>query len=623
MGINRTKNPPSGNGPFAFASLDWPGRAISLVSVERAKRVGANPMDGLAISQTPEKQASPQRKIGYALSSFPTPPRMSRLTPILASVSRIFRRRRNKLILGDDENVIERDMEEIAAYHRSLPQASHTVGYQTWVDLDMDSVFAKIDRSVTMLGRQVLYRQMQVYEGDEVLSERARQQEFFQKHPAYREAVQSQLKHLDKPASKWLAQLVLQPLPSAPRFSWAFIPLSLACLACLLGMVFYNPLLLPAFVLIWVNAIIHMRYGQQIASYSQGFSQIISMLGTGKRLAEISGGESLLQIASLRQAQPAATRLRKQLGWLVMDRSGLPELASSAVEYLNIFFLFDEIVFLRSLSTLRKNQPVLLNVFDSIGSLDASIAAASYWQSLPVATRPRIVDTRQMSVSGIYHPLIRNAVSGSVSLVERSAVIAGPNMAGKTTFIRTVGINLILSRTLNICLASSAILPRATVHSAIKREDALSDGRSYFFAEIDQILGFVKLAEQEDPCLFLIDEPFRGTNTIERIAISASVLQQLAKHQIVLASTHDGELQELLVTSFDMFHFRDQVVDGNYGFDYVIRRGPAQSRNAIRLLELKDYPLSVTSRAERLAALLSAARTNHTSAVSSAMDPLP
>jgi DNA mismatch repair ATPase MutS len=200
--------------------------------------------------------------------------------------------------------------------------------------------------------------------------------------------------------------------------------------------------------------------------------------------------------------------------------------------------------------------------------------------------------------------LIPDAVGGSITLHNRSAIIAGPNMAGKTTFIRTIAINLILARTLDLCLAKNATLPRATVHSAIKREDMLSAGQSYFFAELDQILGFIGLSEDSTPRLFLIDEPFRGTNTVERIAISSSVLRYLARHQLVLASTHDGELQELLSDSFDMFHFRDQVAEGKYGFDYLIRSGPAKSTNAIRLLEIRGYPSSIIAEAEKTAAEL-------------------
>jgi DNA mismatch repair ATPase MutS len=304
-----------------------------------------------------------------------------------------------------------------------------------------------------------------------------------------------------------------------------------------------------------------------------------------------------------------ANRLRKQLGWVILaDPDSLKEPIRTVVEFLNTFLLFDIIVFLRSLSALRRNQKVLREILDAIGSLDAAISAASYWKSLPIVTRPTIVDAREFSATGIYHPLIPNAVSNSVSLSGRSALVAGPNMAGKTAFIKTVGINLILGRSLNICLASSAILPRATVQSSIKREDAIQEGKSYFFVEIDLILGFVEKSANEDLCLFLIDEPFRGTNTIERVAISSAVLRHLSKRQIVMASTHDVELQALLGDSFDMLNFSDHVTDGAYGFDYKIHAGPAASRNAIRLLELRGYPLSVTSEAELLAARLSNAR---------------
>ena len=173
-------------------------------------------------------------------------------------------------------------------------------------------------------------------------------------------------------------------------------------------------------------------------------------------------------------------------------------------------------------------------------------------------------------------------------------------MAGKTVFIRTAGINVILAQTLNFCAAKQAVVPRAIVRSAIRREDNLAAGQSYFFAEIRQILDFTR-AEIDGPRhLFLLDEIFRGTNTVERIAASTAVLRHLARRQIVLATTHDVELQELLADTFDMYHFNDQVVDGHYSFDYRIQRGPAQSRNAIKLLAISGYPTGIIDEAETL-----------------------
>jgi DNA mismatch repair ATPase MutS len=204
------------------------------------------------------------------------------------------------------------------------------------------------------------------------------------------------------------------------------------------------------------------------------------------------------------------------------------------------------------------------------------------------------------------HPLIDEPVSNTLNLTDRSALIAGPNMAGKTSFVRTIGIALVLGQTLNFCLARQAVLPRAVVRSAIRREDKLADGESYFFSEIKQILEFIRVDKQASFHVFLIDEIFRGTNTIERIASSVAVLRHLARDHMVFVTTHDFKLQELLADSFDMHHFGDRVLDGEYGFDYLIRPGPVQTRNAIKLLELSGYPASITREAEVLAEGLSA-----------------
>lgn len=126
--------------------------------------------------------------------------------------------------------------------------------------------------------------------------------------------------------------------------------------------------------------------------------------------------------------------------------------------------------------------------------------------------------------------------------------------------------------------------------------------QSYFFAEIRQILDFTR-AENDGQChLFCIDEIFRGTNTIERIAASTAVLRFLGQRAIVMATTHDVELQELLPDTFDMYHFNDQVVDGHYRFDYRIQRGPVHSRNAITLLAISGYPREIIDEAEALVA---------------------
>ena len=249
----------------------------------------------------------------------------------------------------------------------------------------------------------------------------------------------------------------------------------------------------------------------------------------------------------------------------------------------------------------RQHQAELVELLEAFGSLDAVISVASYLEDVPYATVPTLVADRRIAAIGLYHPLLSAPIGNPLQLDSRSALITGSNMAGKTTFIRTVGINVILAQTLHICLAEKAILPRAIVRSSIRREDRLSEGRSYYFSELERILEFIRTEGNNRLHLFLIDEIFRGTNTVERIAASTAVLRHLGQEQMVLVTTHDLELQDLLGNEYDMYHFQERIVEGRCDFDYIIQAGPARSRNAIRLLELSGYPESITREAMRMA----------------------
>ena len=237
------------------------------------------------------------------------------------------------------------------------------------------------------------------------------------------------------------------------------------------------------------------------------------------------------------------------------------------------------------------------------------MAVATYQQGRPGVTTPRFTLEARLEVTGLYHPTLPHPVSNDLTLVGRSLLITGSNMAGKTTFIRTVGLNVILGRTLNICHAASAILPKAIVRSSIRRNDRPEDGQSYYFVELQRLLEFVKASEEGPLHLFLIDEIFRGTNTVERLAASTAVLGHLGLRHQVLVTTHDLELGEPLAGAYELCHCSEQVVAGRCGFDYRLRPGPARSRNAIRLLELSGYPEAITLEARRLADPIYAPRT--------------
>ena len=201
------------------------------------------------------------------------------------------------------------------------------------------------------------------------------------------------------------------------------------------------------------------------------------------------------------------------------------------------------------------------------------------------------------------HPLMEQGVPNSVRVDGRNILLTGSNMSGKSTFIRTLGVNAVLARTIHTVFAESWHAPLLEVRSSIGRADSLLDGTSYYRAEVDAVGAFFQAAGR-DQRLILIDELFRGTNSIERIAAARAVLAELDRGDaIVVIATHDVELLELL-PSYAPYHFREEVRDGALTFDYRLHDGACSTRNALAILELAGYPGTVVDEARRTAGML-------------------
>lgn len=167
-------------------------------------------------------------------------------------------------------------------------------------------------------------------------------------------------------------------------------------------------------------------------------------------------------------------------------------------------------------------------------------------------------------------------------------------MSGKTTFIRSVGVNMVLAQTLYTCTAKHFAMPYSRIYSSITISDSLLEEKSYYFEEMRIIKEFIQQAGAGGPCFFILDEIFKGTNTIERVSAGKAILSYLAANKnTVFVSTHDTELNELLKTAYDHYHFSETIAQEELVFDHTIKKGPLKTRNAIRILEINDYPASI------------------------------
>lgn len=192
----------------------------------------------------------------------------------------------------------------------------------------------------------------------------------------------------------------------------------------------------------------------------------------------------------------------------------------------------------------------------------------------------------------VVHPLIEGCTTNTLTLDGTGLLLTGSNMSGKTTFIRTVMLNALLGETLCTCFAERFTAPYMRLHSSIRISDDITEGTSYYLQEVLTVKRLLEDADRPAACLFVLDELFKGTNTTERIAAGKAVLARLNRGpHIVLAATHDIELAELLRgDGYELHHFREEVADGRLVFDYCLHTGPLTTRNAIRILELYDYP---------------------------------
>jgi hypothetical protein len=227
--------------------------------------------------------------------------------------------------------------------------------------------------------------------------------------------------------------------------------------------------------------------------------------------------------------------------------------------------------------------------FEALASLAALYAADSG------CTFPTIGPIRDgLRATGLAHPLLPETrrVANDLALVGPGGalIVTGSNMAGKSTLLRSLGLNVALALAGGPVVATAMHLPLVRLRASMRAVDALQRGASYFFAELTKLKMVVQELEQEPPVLFILDELLRGTNARARAVGAAAVVKHLlGAGAMGLVATHDSALCELADGTAGRIanvHLTDVMIDGEMMFDYRLRPGPALTSNALRLLEL-------------------------------------
>ena len=261
------------------------------------------------------------------------------------------------------------------------------------------------------------------------------------------------------------------------------------------------------------------------------------------------------------------------------------------------------------LELLKKDIAHLLpRWLDAWYELEALNSLANFAYLNPHYVFPEIVspnpgahaDFNLFDARALGHPLLHpeSKVCNDFALDDhhKIVVLTGSNMAGKSTFLRTVGVNLCLGYAGAPVNADSLRVSLFRVFTCIKVSDSVQDGLSYFYAEVRRLKALLSAtaADEAPPVLFLIDEIFRGTNSRERLIGGRAYIRELSNRRTVgLVATHDLELVKLAdkIPGLANFHFREEVREGRMVFDYRLRPGPCPTTNALQIMRLEGLPV--------------------------------
>ena len=226
----------------------------------------------------------------------------------------------------------------------------------------------------------------------------------------------------------------------------------------------------------------------------------------------------------------------------------------------------------------------LTNLFESVAKIEVIASFAIIGIDNEIYSIPE--ESSNIEAKDIYHPLVKNCVPNDFKL-EGGVILTGSNMSGKTTFMRTIGINQVLFNAGGLVCAKSFKSLYLPIYTSLRANDMLKEGISTFYAEI---LRMKKANEgiKEGKSLILIDEIFKGTNAYERISASFKVIDKFNEYKaLFIISSHDFELCD--AKNILNYHFSEYYNDDNkIAFDYKIKEGKCETKNALYLLKMAN-----------------------------------
>lgn len=273
------------------------------------------------------------------------------------------------------------------------------------------------------------------------------------------------------------------------------------------------------------------------------------------------------------------------------------------IETINAFFLTKIRSYYSIINIIKSNKQNLIELYSLVGKLEAYISIASYRCRVSNYCIPQFLDNedKTLIIKNAVHPLLENGVPNSITLNGKGLILTGSNMSGKSTFMRTLATNILLGQTISMSLSDEYTSSFFRIMSSLSLSDDVLSGASYYLEECNSILRILNSLEEDVPAFCIIDEIFKGTNPIERIAASKEILKYIMnKNAISIVSTHDLELAESCDDKYLRYYFCEDIDEKDgLTFDFKLKQGICNTGNAIKLLDFLGYPKELINNATK------------------------
>ncbi|MFC0903140.1 DNA mismatch repair protein MutS [Clostridium sp. MT-14] len=509
-----------------------------------------------------------------------------------------------------DKKYNRQEINDISGYFRNInlyEKNSFFVDDITWNDLEMNEIFKDMDTTSSTPGAESLYAMLRkpIYD-DEALKYRNEIIEYFMKNPEKRKTLQYVLGKLGIKRGISITNYFYNVNHCEHRHSLLniyrlFRILPIASIAFMIVNLYVG-----AFSLIiccFINITIHYFFKGRLDYKLRDFAYIINIVKCSNSILKIHVEELGQCIDKLKNASDSVRKIKKFYFSLFNNGTDMAML----MEYMSILFLTDLINYEKMSSVLEQKSDEFKTIYSIIGNIDSCIAIASYRVRIKSYAVPKLhicssKKNQSIVVKDLVHPLIKGAVPNSLKITE-SILITGSNASGKSTFLKTLALNIIFAQTICTCTASYFEGYYVKVYTSMALRDDVLGKESYYVVETRSLKRIIDSIDKSIPTVCFVDEILRGTNTVERIAASSQVLKYFTLNNcICIAATHDIELTYILEDYFRNYHFRESIKDNEISFDYKIYPGKSKTQNAIKLLSIFGYGDNIVNGAEEKAA---------------------